>query len=147
MSDTNDTRGAIHDGDVPENMRRVPQSSVERAADGAIMQTTAHSVGHFLDFMEDGQFSQDVYDELKEVADAMTVVSGATGNKVKGKLTIEIDLEKDGDHFRLQGKFKSKKPEEPRPKSVVWQNERNDFTRFPPNQRQMFGTARPVRNV
>lgn len=62
-------------------------------------------------------------------------------------MTLTIDLEKEGEHFSMRGKVAVKAPELPRPKSVVWSDPNTgNFTRFPPNQTQMFG-MRPARNV
>lgn len=118
----------------------------ERAADGAIMQTVAHTGGNFIDMLEDGAFSQDVHRQLRQVSEQMTAITNATGTKTKGRVTLTIDLEKEGEHFAIRAKVAAKPPELPRPKSIVWSDERGNFTRFPPQQAQMFG-MRPARNV
>lgn len=117
-----------------------------RAADGAVMRTEAHTAGHFVDMLEDGAFSQEVHRQLKDVAAQMAAITNATGGKTKGRVTLVIDLEKEGEHFGIRGKVTAKAPELPRPKSIVWAEPGGNFTRFPPNQAQMFG-VRPVRNV
>lgn len=121
--------------------------SRERAADGQIISTVAHTSGGFIDLLEDGGFSADAYEQMRELADTMTGIYNTTNNKVKGKITLEIDLEKDGDGFRIQGGIKVKAPDLPRPKSIMWTDSSGNFTRFPPNQTQMFGTPRAVRRV
>lgn len=133
-----------------EQAARIAQEIVpegyHRAADGAVMQTVAHTAGNFLDMLEDGAFSQEVHKNLRQVADQMAAITSMTGNKTKGKVTLVIDLEKEGEHFSIRGKVTAKAPELPRPKSIVWSDEGGRFTRFPPNQAQMFGT-RSVRNA
>lgn len=121
--------------------------STERAADGAIIPGPTASTGNFLDLIEDGAFSAEVYDKLRDLGAKITDICNATGNKVKGKLKIEIELAKDGEHFTLTPKYTIVEPELPRPKSVMWTDQAGDFTRFPPSQTQMFGTARAVRRV
>lgn len=118
----------------------------ERAHDGNIVPATAISGGTFLDLLEDGQFGADAYMQLVSLGAEMTDIANATGNKVKGRITLTIDLAKDGEAFTVQGKVAVKKPEMPRPKSIMWTDERNQFCRFPPNQTQMFG-SRPIRRV
>lgn len=134
-----------HDAVTGEITDKLPQR--ERAADGQIVPQTALTGGAFIDLLEDGQFSQDIHAHLQELAAALTDISQATGNKAKGKVTLTIDLSKDGEAFTLQGKIAVKMPELPRPKSIMWTDERNQFCRFPPNQVQMFGVGRPLRNV
>jgi hypothetical protein len=119
----------------------------DRAADGQIMRTEAHTAGNFLDMLEDGNFSHEVHRQLKDVAARMASITNATGNKTKGKVTLVIDLEKEGEHLSIRGKVTAKAPELPRPKTIVWDDENTGrFTRFPPQQTQMFG-MRPVRNA
>lgn len=118
----------------------------DRSADGALMRTVAHTGGNFVDMLEDGQFSREVHDKLAEVAAQMSAITNATGRKTKGRITLTFDLEKEGEHFTIQGKIASKMPELPRPKSIVWNDDGGNFTRFPPQQTQMFG-LRPARNV
>ena len=116
------------------------------AADGTIIPATALSAGTLVDLLEDGQFSIDAYQQIRELGEAMTDIGNATGMKTKGRVTITIDLAKDGEAFTVQGSVKVKAPEMPRPKSIMWSDDGGNFCRFPPNQTQMFGT-RPIRRI
>lgn len=130
-------------GEITE---RSPQP--ERAATGEIVPSSARSAGAFVDLLEDGQFSMDSHEEIRELMSAMTDISNATGQKVKGKVTITIDLTKDGEAFTVQGKVVTKAPDMPRPKSIIWADDTGNPCRFPPNQVQMFGGARaPLRRI
>ena len=129
-------------GEITEAM---PRGS---ALDGNIMPAAAVSAGMFVDLLEDGEFSADAYREVRALAQQMTDISRATGGKTKGRVTLTIDLTKDGEAFTVQGKVAVKAPELPRPKSIMWTDDQGAFTRFPPNQTQMFGISRaPLRNV
>lgn len=130
---------------MPAGQAIIPEGH-DQAADGSVMRTTAHTGGQFIDFMENGRFSGDVQMALRKVAADMATVHDMTGKKAKGRVTLVIDLEKEGEHMSVMGKITHKSPELPRPKSVVWQDPGGNFTRFPPNQTQMFGLRPAVRN-
>jgi hypothetical protein len=157
MSDVNLRENRVteeqHDpvtGEVPSKQGEVTtdEPKRERAADGQIVPATAYSAGAFVDLLEDGAYSRDVHAELRNLLATMTAINNATGQKIKGKLTLVIDVMKDGEAFTMQGKVTVKEPEMPRPKSIMWADETGNPCRFPPNQTQMFGiAARPLRNI
>ena len=124
------------------------------AADGHPIPSAALTLGQFIDMIEDGQFSHDTHREIADMVAAMTDLNKMTGNKQKGTITIKIVAEAEDGMFKLLGKAEVKSPELPRAKSHMWVDEHNNFTRFPPNQMQMFGlkhagsgTSRAIRTV
>jgi hypothetical protein len=125
----------------------------ERAADGFMVPAASASAGSFLDMVEDGRFSAEAYAEIKDLGEYLMHRATVTEKPAKGKVTITMTMEADGDSFKLVPSIAVKKPEAPRPRSTAWQDDRGNFTRFPPNQRQMFGlrdvedAPRPVRTV
>lgn len=123
----------------------IHETKAMRAADGHIVPGPCRTAGLFIDMLEDGDFSAEVHEKLRDLAADMDTIANATQAKAKGKLILTIDLEKDGEAFRISGNIKVKAPELPRRRSIAWRDEHGDFTRFPPNQTQMFG--RPVRSV
>lgn len=131
----------------PETGEVIESTAVAVAADGNIVPGPARTAGSFLDMIEDGDFSLEVREQLRDLAKHMEMISNTTQAKCKGKLTLTINLEKDGEAFRIQGDVKVKKPELPRRRSIAWTDESGDFTRFPPNQTQMFGAPRTLRTV
>lgn len=140
------TGEVVDEAEAVQPARRVAQ--VERAADGAVMTPIAVSGGNALDLLEDGMLSADFYDQLQELGWKMAHINDATGQKAKGRITLVLDLEKEGEAFGITGKTTVKAPEMPRPKSVMWQTESGEFSRFPPNQSQLFGTrSTAVRNI
>ncbi len=123
-----------------------PDKQVERAANGQILAPPSRSAGTFLDLLEDGDLSEEIYAALQEIGRQCRAVSNSTNDKSKGTVTIKLDLEYEGEAFKIKGDIKTKMPDLPRRKSIMWMDHSDDFTRFPPNQAQMFG-ARPVRVV
>ena len=111
----------------------------ERAADNLPIPNVAGSAGSFLDLIEDGRFSLDAYSQIKQLGEFLKQRADMTEKPAKGKVVVEIVMEAHGDSFKMQPKITVKKPEVPRPRSTLWQDDRGAFCRFPPNQRQMFG--------
>lgn len=115
------------------------------AADGSLIPSPSRSAGTFIDLLEDGNLSADMHHELQELAAQMRAVANSTGGKAKGSATLKLTLELEGDAFKIQGDIKVKAPDLPRKRSIMWQDDSGSFTRFPPNQTQMFGA--PIRRV
>lgn len=117
------------------------------ALGGGVIPGPARTGGAVIDLLEDGQLSADMQAELRDVCAQMRAVHNATGSKVKGEVTLTLKLELDNDEaFRIEGKLKAKLPDLPRKRSIMWQDDTGAFTRFPPNQTQMFGSA-PIRRI
>lgn len=137
----------FHDADTGEITDEEPRPLThEQAVDGLPVPSVARNAGEFMNQIEDGQFSADMHQELMELAAMMNDQSSMfPGKKIKGKLTVVVDMEKEDQMFKVGAKFTVKKPEMPRPKSVFWTDQRNQFSRFPPNQHQMFGVRPAVR--
>ena len=115
------------------------EPTVRRAVDGNLVPAAALTGGQFIDQLEDGNFSADLHVTLKDLAAKMHEIGTQTGQKTKGTVTIKIDLLREDNMFRISSDLKVKEPELPRPRSVMWTDEHNRFTRFPPNQGQFFG--------
>ena len=133
---------------IPPDQPAQPQQQVAQyAPGGGVIPAPARTAGQVVDLLEDGQLSADLHHELKELAAQIRAVSNTTGSKAKGTATLTLKLESDSDGaIRIEGVIKTKAPDLPRRRSILWQDDANDFTRFPPNQTQMFGTA-PIRRV
>jgi hypothetical protein len=133
---------------IDAEARPIPDQTqvlAHRAADGGVLPAPTRTAGGLLDMLEDGDFSADVHAQLVDLAAQMKAVANSTGGKAKGEATIKLKLELEGDAFRIQGDVKVKAPDLPRRRSILWQDG-GSFTRFPPNQTQMFGSA-PVRRI
>lgn len=131
---------------APAAQEILPPGTERAFVGGQVMQTVAHTGGSFVEMLEDGQFSHDLHHALAEVQQALTQEAARSGRKAKGKVVVTIDLDKEGEMYGATAKIKVTKPEAPRAKSVLWDDGSGNFTRFPPNQSQMFG-LRPVRTI
>lgn len=126
-----------------------PREAPTRAIGGGVIPAPARSAGATIDMLEDGQLSADLQAELLEVVAQMRAVHNSTGSKVKGEavLTLKLEMDDEGGMVRVEGKIKTKMPDLPRKRSIMWQgDDGSSFTRFPPNQLQAFGTA-PIRRI
>lgn len=130
--------------DVTEKAEAAPRT--ELAADGQVLAPPSRSAGTMIDLLEDGDLSAELYNALQEAGRQCRAISNSTNDKSKATITLKLDLEFEGEAFKIKGDIKTKLPDLPRRKSILWMDGNDDFTRFPPNQAQMFG-ARPVRVV
>lgn len=122
------------------------------ARDGGLIPAAAESAGQFLDLLEDGRFSADAVAKFAALAREMRETAQVTGNKQKGKVVITLDLECEDTTFKIASDVKVTPPKQKRPRSTLWTDERDRFTRFPPGQTQMFGLRQvgdsgPIRRV
>lgn len=122
------------------------EEPIGQAATGEILPAPTASAGAFVDFLEDGEFSRELYEQMRELGRDMRAVAERVG-KSKGKLKVTFDLECQDGQFKIGAKYDVTRPELPRPRSVAWLDAHDNFSRFPPNQHQMFGAGRPVRAV
>lgn len=120
----------------------------ERAADGGVLSRPARTFGEFVRMINDGQFDSDVMHDLQNAAADLQDMAAAQGGKAKGKLTITVDIEVEGDQSEciiyLRGAHKIAIPTQKRSRSVVWTDEHNNFTANKPRQGQLFSQPREV---
>lgn len=123
----------------------IPESTDQqgRAADGGIVPACALTGGQFIDLIGDGQVGGDLHVKMTDLAATMQDVHRQTGKQVKGKVTVVLDLSLEDGAFRIGHAINVKSPEVPTPKAIMWVDEHNRFTRFPPGQGQMF-SARAI---
>jgi hypothetical protein len=119
----------------------------EVAANGDVLPAPSSTAGTFLDLLEDGEFGRDAYEKLRDAGLQCKMIGERTGGKAKAKVKIEVELEYQDGQFKIAGAVSAKLPELPRPRSVLWMDGHDDFTRFPPRQMQMFGANRPLKTV
>jgi len=130
----------------------IEETTGERAANGDVIPGATQSAGNVIDLLEDGSFSVELYEAMKALAQRIESAAEDNGGKAKGTLTLKIDLAKEDGMFKVSSDFTTKEPKMKRPRSILWTDRNGDFTRFPPNQRQMFGVNQiggggKVRNV
>lgn len=117
----------------------------ERAADGRARYPAVSTLTDLIKMLNDGAFDQDCSDKLREFSADMEEMGYDTDRKVKGKivLTIEVDRETDGIYFFTPA-IKFKLPDEKGQRTIGWVTGDNRFTPNKPNQGNLFGTIREV---
>lgn len=121
------------------------------AADGRRRYPAVTTMKDLILMLGDGQFDADSADKIREFSTAMEEMGIDRGMKIKGKITLHIDVERERDgvyFFTPQLKFSL--PPEIHGRTIGWVNDDNSFTPNKPNQGNLFGTIRDVsagRNV
>lgn len=116
-----------------------------RAADGTRRYPAATTLTDMIHMLGDGQFNRDSADKLSEFAEAIEEMGCDAGKKVKGKITLTIDVERehDGVYFFTPA-LVTKLPTEKGERTIGWVTEDNKFSPNRPRQGQLFGTIREV---
>lgn len=109
------------------------------ALDGRPIPSAATTGGDIINILEGGQFGEDFHEAMRDLFAVLNDVAKETNGKAKGGVTIKLDFVKEGQALKVASKFTVKKPEMPRAPSIVWTDQHNNLTMFPPNQMQMFG--------
>lgn len=116
-----------------------------QAADGGRRHPSVTTLTDLIHMLEDGQFNQDCADALREMTESMEEIGGAAGAKIKGKVVVTVDIERqhDGVYF-FTPSLAIKLPQEKRGRTIGWATPDNRFTPNKPNQGNLFGTIREV---
>lgn len=117
----------------------------EQAADGGKRYPAVTTMTDLILMLNDGQFNADCAPKLKAFAEDMESLGCDTGKKVKGKitLTIEVEREHDGVYF-FTPQIKTALPPESHGRTIGWVTDDNRFTPNKPRQGHLFGTMRDV---
>ena len=117
----------------------------QNAADGGKRYPSVTTLTDLVHMLNDGQFNADCAHELQAMTEKMEQLGIDTGGKVKGKivLTIEVDRQHDGIYFFTPA-LAIKLPQEKAPRTIGWATADNRFTPNKPNQGNLFGTIRDV---
>jgi|GEM_PF-586702 len=117
----------------------------EGAADGRARYPAVTTLTDLIQMLNDGKFNQDCIDKLGEFSADMEEMGCETDRKVKGKivLTIEVDRETDGIYF-FTPSIDFKLPKEKGQRTIGWVTSDNRFTPNKPHQGNLFGTIREV---
>jgi hypothetical protein len=116
-----------------------------KAADGSSRYPAVTQLTDLIFMLNDGQFNADCAEKLKTFAADLEERGIEDGKKVKGKitLTIEVDREHDGVYF-FTPDIKLATPREKHGRTIGWVTPENRFTPNKPNQGNLFGTVRDV---
>jgi len=116
-----------------------------RPADGGARYPAVTQLTDLIFMLNDGQFNADCAPKLGEFAGKLEELGCDTGKKVKGKLTLTIDVEREADGiYFFTPQFKVALPPEKHGRTIGWVTDDNRFTPNQPKQGQLFGTVREV---
>lgn len=116
-----------------------PGDQPGRAADGGHVPGACNTLGEFIQTLEDGQFSADAYEAIKDLNAKMHEAAWASGGRSKGKVVITLEFAQEGGITEIRSGYKVTEPADKRAKSVLWQTEDHRLTRTRPGQQQLFG--------
>lgn len=121
----------------------------QRALDGRLIPFASTTAGNFIDMLEEGRFSGELHERMKELGTQLREQAQALRRDVKGEVVVKLKMSSDGEKFSIEPVMTIKAPEMPRIKSVAWQDEQGRFSRFPVGQGQFFGVrdVSETRNV
>ena len=116
-----------------------------RAADGTARYPAVTTMTDLINMLRDGQFNLDVAEDIQKFSEGMEEIGCETERKVKGKITLTIDVERETDgiyFFTPDVTFKL--PKVPYGRTIGWVTGDNRFTPNKPHQGNLFGTMRDV---
>lgn len=115
------------------------------AADGGRRYPSVTTLTDLIHMLNDGTFNQNCADKLRGFSADMEELGCDTGKKVKGKitLTIEVEREHDGVYF-FTPQLALKLPPEKVSRTIGWVTDDNRFTPNKPGQGNLFGTVREI---
>ncbi len=115
------------------------------AADGRIRYPSVSTLTDLILMLNDGAFNQDCADKLQAFSADMEEIGCDTERKVKAKitLTIDVDRETDGIYFFTPA-IDFKLPKEKGQRTIGWVTGDNRFTPNKPGQGNLFGTIREI---
>lgn len=115
------------------------------AADGSQRYPSVSTLTDLIHMLGDGQFNADCAPKLQTFSADMEELGCDSGKKVKGKITLTIDVERehDGVYF-FTPHLALKLPPENHGRTIGWVTEDNRFTPNKPRQGNLFGTMRDV---
>ena len=138
MAQTEPPETILHDAQSGEILET-------RAADGTQRYPSVTTLTDLIFMLNDGQFNADKAHDLLEFSETMEEAGIDAGGKVKGKIILEIEVERqhDGVYFFTPA-LKTKTPTVKEGRTIGWVTNDNRFTPNRPNQGNLFGTVRDV---
>lgn len=118
----------------PETGEELP-----RVADGSAPTPAASNIGQLIALCEEGQLDADIARDSRKLVHALRAVAMTQGGKARGKITITLDVEVEGEMIMLRGDYAVKEPKVKRARSAMFATEDGRITPNRPNQHQFFG--------
>lgn len=115
------------------------------AADGGERYPAVATMTDLVHMLNDGQFNADCSQTIQRFAEDMECLGCDSGKKVKGSITLTIDIEREDDGvYFFTPQLKTKLPPEKHGRTIGWVTDDNRFTPNKPRQGNLFGTVRDV---
>lgn len=116
-----------------------------RAADGGQRYPSVVTLTDLIFMLRDGNFNQEVAEDIAEFSGKLEAIGCELERKVKGQITLKIDVERDGDGvYFLTPALTTKLPVVKHGRTIAWVTSDNRLTPNRPNQGNLFGTVRDV---
>lgn len=127
-------------------MPEIDENTLEvEAADGGKRYPSVTQLTDLIFMLNDGAFNAACADKLKTFAADLEEIGCDTGKKIKGKITLSIDVEREADGiYFFTPQIKLTTPTEKHGRTIGWVTEDNRFTPNKPRQGNLFGTVREV---
>lgn len=108
----------------------------------------ARSIALVIQALEDGDFDRRIATEFRDAVGELEDRSQMMGgNPMKGTLTITIEVKAHQGVIELQGSHKLKTPPLPKKRTIMWRGRDGMLVRNNPQQMEMFGAPREVRDA
>jgi hypothetical protein len=118
----------------PETGEELP-----RPANGDPSTAPASNIGQLIALCEEGALDQDIARDSRKLVHALRAVAFNNGGKAKGKITITLDVEVEGELIMLRGDYVVKEPKAKRQRSAMYATEDGRITPNRPGQGTFFG--------
>lgn len=116
-----------------------------RAADGGQRYPSVVTLTDLIFMLRDGNFNQEVAEDIAEFSGKLENIGCELERKVKGQITLKIDVERDSDGvYFLTPQLTTKLPTVKHGRTIAWVTTDNRLTPNKPNQGNLFGTVRDV---
>lgn len=116
-----------------------------RAADGGQRYPSVVTLTDLIFMLRDGNFNQEVAEDIAEFSGKLESIGCELERKVKGQITLKIDVERDSDGvYFLTPQLTTKLPTVKHGRTIAWVTTDNRLTPNKPNQGNLFGTVRDV---
>lgn len=116
-----------------------------RAADGTQRYPSVVTLTDLILMLRDGRFNQEVADDIAEFSEKLETIGCELERKVKGQITLKIDVERDHDGvYFLTPQLTTKTPTVKHGRTIAWVTADNRLTPNKPHQGNLFGTIRDV---
>ncbi len=122
---------------------------IDKDTGEVISNEAAKGFNSFLQTLEDGQFHNELSNELRDLNAEMNNHAINYGLAAKAKITITIDIVLKNGVFDIMADKKITPPKAPRQRSILWSTPGNNFTPQNPKQQDMFKdvNARPIKTI